>query len=96
MEYVIGDRVCAIESAIVSDNSVIRTVGKDNVGTVMIIENGGIGVAWDKYFGGHNLAGRCKNGHGWWCLTSEVALVTEEEDYDLTPATDEELSFLYS
>lgn len=96
MEFYVGDRVCAIESVIASNN-LIRTVGKDNVGTIMIVENGGFGIAWDKNFGGHDLAGRCKSGHGWWCLTSEIALAPEEkEDYDLVPATDEELSFLYS
>ena len=87
MEFCVGDRVRAISK------SLIAKVGESNIGTVAAVE-GDIGVAWDEAFGGHTLHGYCEDGHGWWCLRRHITLV--EEDYDFMPATDEELSFLYS
>lgn len=95
MEFYVGDRVRAIERRL------IAKVGESNVGTVAIVA-GQIGVVWDEKFCGHTLSQHgqrhCENGHGWWCIPQHITLVGAEEDndYDLTPATDEELSLLYS
>lgn len=91
MEFCVGDRVRA------TSKGLIARVGESNVGTVAAVESD-IGVVWDEAFGGHTLHGYCENGHGWWCRLQSITLVETEEDndYDLVPATDEELSFLYS
>lgn len=93
MEFCIGDRVRA------TSKSLIIKVGESNIGTVALIDaSSHIGVIWDEDFGGHSLQEHCKRGHGWWCFPQTLALVEAEEDNDyvLVPATDEELSFLYS
>ena len=94
MEFYEGDRVRAIS------RDLIHSVGKDNIGTVAERREDecGIPVIWDIKFGGHDLDRRCKSGYGWWCSASDLALIGSDcdDDYDLTPASDEELSFLYS
>jgi len=88
MEYVIGDRVCAVHD--------IDHIEAGDTGTVTSLLYG-LGVAWDKYnHDAHNLEGACENGHGWWVGEEDVELIENNSDYDMISATDEELNFLYS
>ena len=60
-------------------------VGKPNglSGTICVYDENLPGVEFDKKFGGHNLdfggsGPKCKDGHGWWCWTSDLEEITEE------------------
>lgn len=93
-EFYIGDRVCLIKDrpdggALVSGaTGVIRDILFAPFKTT-------IGVEWDEDFDrGHNMHGKIKSHRGWYVKISDIKLETEEADYDMISASDQELSLL--
>ena len=71
-----GDRVVAISG---SDGN-LNIVGK--IGTVIYDKDPTKpGVEYDEYIGGHDLGGKCREGHGWYTYTNDL-----EYYYEPTPA----------
>lgn len=76
----------------------IGNIPKNTQGVIAIIDSNAVGVVWDiKFDGGHDLGGLCEYGYGWWVNADDLNLVFEydDKDYDMTPATDEELDRLF-
>lgn len=91
MKFCIGDRV-------VPDDLLVDIVGENNVGKILDIKHHisseDCAVVWDEDFGGHSCNGRCLDGHGLWCKPTHLILF-KEVDYNLIPASDEELISLF-
>jgi len=78
--FAVGDRVRALYS-------VGSLCCNGEIGTVMaVLSEDDIGVAYDNDIGGHDLDGRCKDGHGWW--SSESFLEKYYEDLPVFQAAD--------
>ena len=65
----VGDRVVAK-----SDDAYRELFGKR--GTVREVDGKCILVEFDDYINGHYGINNCKDGHGWWCNSDEIALDT--------------------
>lgn len=77
MDFCEGDRVKLVRSR-------WRTGLSDGMtGTIVEIDAEQVGIEFDENFGGHNLGGLAKRGHGWWVSTSDIALIDERPH--LTP-----------
>lgn len=66
----------------------------NDIGTVVIVDDdpSGIGVAWDRNIGGHDLYGRCTHGHGYWMRASQLAIYNDEQpEEQFEPVTEDEL-----
>lgn len=79
-EFKKGDRVVVVKPP-------LTTIKEGACGTVLYDEDswGEYGVALDEAFdGGHNLAGACESGHGYWFWPEQL------EPADIAPSIDEE------
>lgn len=76
--FAVGDRVRALYS--VGFGSQFDHTGE--IGTVIEVSgNNDIGVFYDNDIQGHDLNGRCEDGHGWWSFASSL-----EKYYEDLPA----------
>lgn len=72
MGFCVGDRVRTISKNFSGDPDV------GFMGTVVTIDRyNQIGVEFDANFGGHDLNGFAKNGHGWWVCETDIELLNE-------------------
>ena len=72
------------------------------IGTVRVVEDGQVGVVFDRNIGGHSLDGRCANGYGWYFYrdtgpkVSSLIRVAEESDstFDESEEMNEFMNFI--
>ena len=94
-KFMVGDRVC-VSIDYPSENGCLL---EGDTGTIMDIDPETplpLGVRWDIECSGHNLGGLCAAGYGWWVSYNDVRVIDCEEDYDMPPASDKELIYLFS
>ena len=91
--YEVGDRVRISDADDVSN----KHLHKGSTGTVACIsvDKNIVGVSWDSNVAGHALDGACEYGYGWWTAPSNLALDSEESNFDMTD-NDEMESFIES
>lgn len=82
--------VCAVDAP--DGKNALKVGHMGVVARIRSASSRGIGVAWDKSCGGHDLGGACEHGHGWWCrpdeLTPVIVMDTAIDDEDLPDLDD--------
>ena len=71
--FAVGDRV-----RVICNVGCFGDYHMGEIGTIRDITGLGIGIAFDNNICGHDLNGKCENGHGWWIDVDLIEKVCDE------------------
>lgn len=71
-DFHVGDRVRALYSVGFGDAHF------GEIGTIVEVNHVDVGIVFDNDIRGHNLNGKCADGHGWWISTDNLEPYIDE------------------